>query len=293
MALDQAFQFRIDEQYENEKGIFTVLSIKNGLMEIQWADGEKIQTDIDLQRSIQIRRQMEEHFAGVEEALKERKAAKASGIRNRRFDGMLATDFKDSASRTRWRGRDQLGGAVSQKLPRDVHTIQSWAVAQRPEVHWQDTTHRKREGAEDHVVFFARVDSQAMTYGLRVSRTAVEEPAAHDWQALTGWLKREANAEQLLTIAAENDLVVDLQGQSATQRLQPAEEGWQDAAASSSSPATLPATLMGASSATAPIAVEISGTVPKTEAIERGGEIAADIAALFQRLMPLYQAAVA
>jgi hypothetical protein len=53
------FNFTIDEQYENEKGIFTVLSIDKDEMVIQWENGKKIQTKIDLQSRIQKRRQRE------------------------------------------------------------------------------------------------------------------------------------------------------------------------------------------------------------------------------------------
>ncbi len=53
------FNFTIDEQYENEKGIFTVLSIDKDEMVIQWENGKKIQTEIGLQSRIQQRRQRE------------------------------------------------------------------------------------------------------------------------------------------------------------------------------------------------------------------------------------------
>ncbi len=53
------FKFTIGEQYENEKGIFTVLSIDKDEMVIQWENGKKIQTEIGLQSRIQQRRQRE------------------------------------------------------------------------------------------------------------------------------------------------------------------------------------------------------------------------------------------
>ena len=53
------FKFNFDEQYENEKGIFTVLSIHKNEMVIKWKNGEKTRTEIDLQRRIQERRQRE------------------------------------------------------------------------------------------------------------------------------------------------------------------------------------------------------------------------------------------
>ncbi len=52
-------KFNFDEQYENEKGIFTVLSIDKNEMVIQWKNGEETRTEIDLQRRIQERRQRE------------------------------------------------------------------------------------------------------------------------------------------------------------------------------------------------------------------------------------------
>ena len=53
------FSFNLDEQYENEKGVFTVLSIHNNEMMIHWKNGEKTLTEIALQRRIQERRQRE------------------------------------------------------------------------------------------------------------------------------------------------------------------------------------------------------------------------------------------
>ena len=53
------FEFTVDEQYENEKGIFTVVSIDKQDMVIRWQNGEKITTNIDLQGRIQKRKQRE------------------------------------------------------------------------------------------------------------------------------------------------------------------------------------------------------------------------------------------
>ena len=53
------FEFTVDEQYENEKGIFTVVSIDKQDMVICWQNGEKITTNIDLQARIQKRKQRE------------------------------------------------------------------------------------------------------------------------------------------------------------------------------------------------------------------------------------------
>jgi hypothetical protein len=53
------FEFAVGETYENEKGAFSVLSIAKDDMVIRWADGEEIETSIEFQGRIQIRRQWE------------------------------------------------------------------------------------------------------------------------------------------------------------------------------------------------------------------------------------------
>ena len=53
------FEFTVDEQYENEKGIFTVVSIDKQDMVIRWQNGQKVTTNIDLQGRIQKRKQRE------------------------------------------------------------------------------------------------------------------------------------------------------------------------------------------------------------------------------------------
>jgi hypothetical protein len=53
------FEFLVDETYENEKGVFTVKSIKKGDMVIRWENGEEAQTSILFQSRIQKRRQWE------------------------------------------------------------------------------------------------------------------------------------------------------------------------------------------------------------------------------------------
>jgi uncharacterized Zn finger protein len=53
------FEFMVGEKYENEKGIFSVMSIEKDKMVIQWANGEEIQTSIEFQGRIQKRREWE------------------------------------------------------------------------------------------------------------------------------------------------------------------------------------------------------------------------------------------
>jgi hypothetical protein len=59
MEPNTKYEFTVDEQYENEKGIFTVVSIKRQEMVIRWENGETITTSTSLQGRIQERKQRE------------------------------------------------------------------------------------------------------------------------------------------------------------------------------------------------------------------------------------------
>lgn len=138
------FKFTIDEQYENEKGIFTVLSIDKDEMVIQWENGKKIQTEIGLQSRIQQRRQRE-------------KIARESKDNEARIWSASAEWFHEH-------GRNQLGGAVTNQLPTDNFVFNLWALAQKPEMHWTDCDHRNQDDARVQTLFFVRIDDLLLSY---------------------------------------------------------------------------------------------------------------------------------
>ena len=106
-------EFNVDEQYENEKGVFTVISKDANEMVIRWENGEEIRTDIELQRRIIARRRREEAQRVLEaEAAANANRKGRAAEEKKPFSGLNPKDFKNSASGTRWRSRNQLGGAV-------------------------------------------------------------------------------------------------------------------------------------------------------------------------------------
>jgi hypothetical protein len=77
------FEFIVGEKYENEKGIFSVMSIEKDEMVIRWANGEETQTSIEFQGRIQNRRQwektnQEEKTAAAKPAPRKAKSSKSS-----------------------------------------------------------------------------------------------------------------------------------------------------------------------------------------------------------------------
>jgi hypothetical protein len=77
------FEFTVGETYENEKGLFSVISIEKEDMVIRWKTGEEIETSIEFQGRIQKRRQWEkalqqESPAVAKPAPKKTKASKSN-----------------------------------------------------------------------------------------------------------------------------------------------------------------------------------------------------------------------
>jgi hypothetical protein len=83
MSTSNGFDFAVDATYENEKGPFTVVSIKHDEMVIRWATGEEIRTSVAFQGRIQTRRQREQELREEKAAAAQRVAEKAKTAKSK------------------------------------------------------------------------------------------------------------------------------------------------------------------------------------------------------------------
>lgn len=286
MTSASKIEFQVDEQYENEKGVFTVISMHRDEMVIRWENGEEIRTKIELQQNIQARRQWEAMNRKAKAAKKSSAAAKQQG-----FIGFLPGDFKNTASGTNWRGRTQLGGTVAAMLPEKPFNFNSWAFAQKPELHWLDTKHRRKVGAGQGSRFFIRLSPTDMTYGFCVQRASGEGEEGQDWEAFTQWAQEEG--DQILSdLAVEHKLAIYDRNRPASGTLLATDKGWRldDGAKGKASSLT---EFIGKLSENDDVLLEASTKMDKVDAVTSGKDIAAEIAKLFSGLMPLYEASLA
>ena len=286
-------KFNVDEQYENEKGVFTVVSIHRDEMVIRWENGEEIRTEIELQRRIAERRQWEEEKRLAEEEAARKPSRKSAAGKKSVFAGLAPTDFKKSASGTTWRSRNQLGAAVAQKIDATRLKFNSWAFGNKPEMHVQDTKHHGKGEADFQAKFFVRVDQQTLYYGFRVARPDTKNETSSDWNGFYEWLIDPENEQKLRASAVENKLTVcNLESPSAG-TLQASEDGWHsDASAPEPGKESLTA-YINDTPEPKPFDLALAATMAKDDAVACGADIATTIAALFTRLLPLYRAAVA
>jgi hypothetical protein len=287
---ENRFEFVVDEKYENEKGIFTVLSIHRNEMVIRWESGEEMRTDIELQRNIQSRRQWEK----VQEE-KEANAAKnkrKAGAKKTVFEGFKESDFKNTASGTKWRGRNQLGGAVTNKLVESKFTMNSWAFANKPEMHWLDTAHHKRQSGDSRARFFVRLDPSALHIGFSIGKPMDADAATKNWDNFMQWLKLEENATVVHSVALANDLTIAEKNGSGDNAIKPVKEGWQAGDDDKKHAVGDFAGLIEKVAGDDGGMVEIVKRMGKKDAVACGEDIAAQIAKLFSKLMPLYEGAL-
>jgi hypothetical protein len=292
MDQPETIEFNVDEQYENEKGVFTVVSIDRDEMVIRWKNGEEIRTDIVLQRRIAERRQWEKNKrkTAAEAALKPSRKSAAAGKKSV-FAGLAPTDFKKSASGTTWRSRNQLGAAATQQIDTRRVKFNSWAFGNKPEMHVQDVQHHGRGDAENQAKFFVRVDPQTLYYGFRLARPVDKTQAPTEWDGFFKWLVQPESEPALRTIAIETQLTVCNLANPAAGRLQASAEGWTiDGSGKPTRPEALTQYIADIPE-TAPLDLAFVATIDKDAAVASGPDIAKPIAQLFTRLLPLYQAA--
>ena len=283
------FEFNVDEQYENEKGVFRVISIHGNEMIIRWENGEEILTEIDLQRRIAERREREEQ----ERAFAGKPPPKSTSTRGKAvFSGFSPADFKNSASGTTWRSRSQLGGGVAHKIDTSRFRFNSWAFENKPEMHVQDIEHHGHAETDYQARFFIRVDSRALYYGFRVARPDYKGGMSSDWNTFIRWLTQQENEQMLHAIAVKENLTVCNFTSPSAGTLQASDDGWH---ANESGPQPSKEELtpyINDTPETRPFDLQLVCTIDKDDAMACGRDIVENIAQLFTRLLPLYQAAV-
>ncbi len=289
----QPIEFVVGETYENEKGLFEVLSIERDAMVIQWESGESIETTVSFQRRIQERRRWERQMKEKRAAASSSKARRASGRKpGSTFEGFRPEDFKKTISRTPWRSRSQFGGAVTSRMQSSRLNFNSWAAKRRNEVHWADSNQWKTKSVDYPAKFFARADQDTLAWGFYIERPEAGRRTSPDWATFLKWLRDDDNDNWLRGLAREQGLVIyDAHQRSFGGILEPQDEKWITIDGTGSNDQGRLVAIIDHWPAQTWLDLMIAKRIPKQEAIERGQDVAGDVAVLFGQLFPLYEAA--
>ncbi len=289
--------FQIGEKYINEKGVFEVLAIDGEEMTIQWENGERATTPLELQTRIQDRIAWERRQEMLQKEKKKSskkptRIYRPSTVFGRNFSGLIESDFSTDVTGTHWRSREQLGGAVTARLPSDHFRFNSWSIYRRPEIHWADTRHRIQERASFQAKFFVRLGEGSMIYGFYIERPKKEDGKSEDWEAFIQWLRNDENDQWLNRLSDSEQLTVfDLFELSFSEKLKPSNGMWKAVGEKDTETVAKLSEYLDALPHDHWFDLVIAKTVSKADAIQRGVEIANDISALFAALTPLYEVA--
>jgi hypothetical protein len=284
-------QFQIGNTYENEKGIYEVLSLdeRSDAMTIKWESGEEVRTTITLQRSILERRQFEFEAATT---VKKPKGRKKPPVSINPFEGFDEGDFTRAVAETTWRTQKALGGTVTTLLASDGLQVNSSAVFGMPQIHWTDVEYpRDQKGLEPK--FFARLDKNHLCYGFHIERSDEESRAGDHWESFVAWLSDEENESWLREIAGKYDLCIEDTKEDESPfdgRITVTEGCWRLKSDGDDKNVPSLGAFVKELPAAAPLDLQIAKTLGKDHTIARGGKIAGDISALFDALRPLYKA---
>jgi hypothetical protein len=288
----QEIQFEVGGKYENMKGIFEVVAIHRDSMDIRWENGEEITTPIELQQRIIERMEHEKEMEEAKAKQKAKKAKAASSKAGKQFSGLEESDFGSTVSKTSWRGRGQLGGAVAQRFKTKQFKFNSWAVLRKPEVNWLDVKRQKQKDLPLQAKFFARVDKNRLCYGVHIPAPDPYASDKSDWQTLLTWLDRDENDAWLKKQCVSHGIyLADLGGQAFGGRLENREEQWFHAGPDK--PVASLSSFLSDAGKSGALDLRIEKEVEKTAAVEKKQAIAADMASFFDALMPLYAAIAA
>ena len=132
--------FEVGEQYRNENGVYTVVTIDEPEMEIEYTDGSTLRSSIRLQRRIWERIQHEQEIATKQsegsQRTRRRRGGRSHASLGRDFHGLQDNDFRRDITGTSWRRRTELAGLLASRLSElNGLVFESHAVYRRPEVY--------------------------------------------------------------------------------------------------------------------------------------------------------------
>jgi len=288
----EPFEFVVGETYVNEKGPFEVMSMKRDKMVIKWEDGTERETTVEMQLRIQNRRRHEKEMQERNARLAAEKAHRTSKARGgASFEGLQSNDFRNKISRTRWRGRDMLGGAVALRIESTPFHFQSWAARNKNAIQWADSGLWKKKRKALPAWFFGNADETSFVWGFCIERSSGEDDFTAGWTAFLDWLQVEENEQWLQKAALEEGLEIYDARKSCFSDVVTAEEKKWSMSDSTAKPLDSLGEFINKCPKAQPLDLVIGKRIPKKDAIARKKEISEDIANLISRLMPLYKAA--
>lgn len=307
--------FQVGKTYSNRVGEYVVLAIEGARMKIRYASGGTLVTDVNIQARIWENIQFERQIARSEE--RQRQAREARVVSRQRtarakkiqakpaFDGFEPGDFGSKPRGIAWSSRQELGKVLAEELgQRTEGSFGHWIVPRRPEVHVARAELYDRDVGERNAAFFVIVKEEGVSYGFRVGKPAGRRRVGLPWFAFLTALEENTQARKDLRSAMQaHGLSLDVYamqasyGQVGRITVQAQSFLWEHETAEQELTQRMNwAQLVEYLQTVAPTKrcnVYLRKQVSADTALKAGTGIAGEITAVFEMLVPLYDACAA
>ncbi len=306
--------FEVGKFYRNRKGQYVVQAIDGDRMTIRYEDGQTLDTSVHIQARIWENIQFEKQMAMAEErrrlAVEERKAARQRAARAKRerarpkFAGFQESDFEAKKRGLAWSSRKELGRLLAFQLGRRVGgEFDHWIVPRRCRVHVARKDKYDRETRETNAAFQVATDEEGVAYGFYVGKPGGRSKAAWPWRMLVASLgESESLSEVLREALVKNGLQIDVWAASTSYgrvaRITAEGKGflWEHEDAEQQVSRQMNgaelAEYLGSVAPTKRCGLHVHKQISPQQAMEAGADVSDDMLAVFEALLPIYDASV-
>lgn len=174
--------FQVGKDYRNRTGQYVVLSIDGDEMTIRYTTGAVLKTKMAVQARIWENIQFEEQMVREEkrrqmaqdarQAARKRSSTKAKKAKSSpKFPGFEAEDFEPKSRGISWSSREEMGKLLAFELSQSSQSEFGHSVVpRRSEVHMARQEFYDREDRTRQAAFFVSVDEKGVLFGFRVGR---------------------------------------------------------------------------------------------------------------------------
>ena len=174
--------FEIGGKYRNRRGEYEVIELEGSRMVIRYSDGNRLETNVEMQQRIWQNIQAEERLKKPTRISSSRQQQRG-GQRGLAFQGLEEHDFKRGVAGTSWRSRKNLGGMLAQRMSDTTpHFFQSYAIYRRAEVHIVRPAYYHSDTRWRETKFVFDLDEQCARYGFYIEKN--DGPMDDTWHWL-------------------------------------------------------------------------------------------------------------
>jgi len=307
--------FEVGKTYRNRVGEYVVQAIDGDKLTIRYVGGKTLVTGVHVQARIWENIQFEKQMAREEErqrqAREARMAARQRNARARRarakptFDGFQESDFEPKQRGIAWSSRKELGRVLAHELNKRTNgSFDHWIVRRQSEAHVARKEHYDDRGARDrNSTFFVAVSEKGASYGFRLGKPGGEAKAGGPWSAFVAALDgNEQMRETLRSVMDAHGLSLDVYAMqtsySQVGRITAQAHGflWEHETTEQQMTRRMDgAELIDYLRTVAPdqrCGLYVRKHVSVEETLKAGAGVTAEITAVFEALIPLYDASV-